>query len=42
MIAPARAAAFEILLKVATTDAHSDELLRSREIDPLSAQDEAG
>jgi 16S rRNA (cytosine967-C5)-methyltransferase len=41
MIAPARAAAFEILLKVATTDAHSDELLRSREVNVLSAQDRA-
>ena len=41
MIAPARAAAFEILLKVTTTDAHSDELLRSREVDALSAQDRA-
>lgn len=41
MIAPARAAAFEILLKVATTDSHSDELLRSREVDALSAQDRA-
>lgn len=41
MIAPARAAAFEILLKVATTDAHSDELLRAREVNALSAQDRA-
>lgn len=40
-IAPARSAAFEILLKVATTDAHSDELLRSREVDALEAQDRA-
>ncbi len=40
-VAPARAAAFEILLKVATTDAHSDELLRGREVDALSAQDRA-
>ena len=40
-VAPARAAAFEILLKVATTDAHSDELLRSREVNALSAQDRA-
>ena len=38
-VVPARAAAFSILLKVATTDAHSDELLRSREVDALSAQD---
>lgn len=41
MIAPARAAAFKILLKVATTTAHSDELLRSREVNALSAQDRA-
>ena len=41
MIAPARLAAFEILLKVTTTDAHSDELLRSRKVDALSAQDRA-
>lgn len=40
-ISPARSAAFEILLKVATTDAHSDELLRSREVDALGAQDRA-
>ncbi|HEV2280390.1 MAG TPA: transcription antitermination factor NusB [Acidobacteriaceae bacterium] len=39
MIAPARRAAFRILLNVATTDAHSDELLRSPEVDALSAQD---
>ena len=39
MIAQARAAAFEILLKIATTDAHSDELLRGDEVDALSAQD---
>ncbi|HEX5235325.1 MAG TPA: transcription antitermination factor NusB [Silvibacterium sp.] len=41
MIARARAAAFSILLRVATTDAHSDELLRSGEVDALSAQDRA-
>jgi 16S rRNA (cytosine967-C5)-methyltransferase len=41
MIAPARAAAFGILLKVSTTDAHSDELLRSHNVDRLSAQDRA-
>jgi 16S rRNA (cytosine967-C5)-methyltransferase len=40
-VAPARAAAFAILLQVATSDAHSDELLRSREVDALSAQDRA-
>jgi 16S rRNA (cytosine967-C5)-methyltransferase len=42
MIARARAAAFEILLKTTTTtDAHSDELLRAPEVDALSAQDRA-
>lgn len=41
MIARARAAAFEILLKIATTDAHSDDLLRGREVDALGAQDRA-
>jgi 16S rRNA (cytosine967-C5)-methyltransferase len=40
-VAPARAVAFEILLKVETTDAHSDELLRGREVNALSAQDRA-
>lgn len=39
MIARARAAAFQILLKVSTTDGHSDELLRAAEIGALSAQD---
>lgn len=39
MIASARAVAFEILLKIAITDAHSDDLLRGREVDALSAQD---
>src|SRR5579862_9143005 len=39
MIAPARRVAFRILLRVATTDAHSDELLRSPDVDALSAQD---
>jgi len=39
MIAPARQAAYRILLQVATTDAHSDDLLRSRDVDALSAQD---
>lgn len=38
-IAPARAAAFSILLKVATSDAHSDELLRAPAVDALSPQD---
>ena len=41
MIAPARAAAFEILQKIKGTDAHSDELLRSPLVDALSAQDRA-
>lgn len=40
-ISPARAISFDILLKVATTDAHSDELLRGREVDVLSTQDRA-
>lgn len=40
-ISPARAIAFEILRRVSTTDAHSDELLRSREVDALGAQDRA-
>lgn len=40
-IARARAAAFEILLKIAATDAHSDELLRGSDVDALSAQDRA-
>jgi 16S rRNA (cytosine967-C5)-methyltransferase len=39
VIAPARRAAFRILLQIATTDAHSDELLRSPEVDALSAAD---
>ncbi|MGC2160652.1 MAG: transcription antitermination factor NusB [Silvibacterium sp.] len=41
MIARARSAAFEILLKVATTDAHSDEQLRSPAVNVLSTQDRA-
>jgi 16S rRNA (cytosine967-C5)-methyltransferase len=41
MIAKARAAAFEILLNVTTTDTHSDDLLRSPQVDALSAQDRA-
>jgi 16S rRNA (cytosine967-C5)-methyltransferase len=46
MVAKARAAAFEILRKVAGADAHSadahgDDLLRAPEIDALSAQDRA-
>ena len=39
MIAPARRVASRILLRVATKGAHSDELLRSREVDALSAAD---
>jgi 16S rRNA (cytosine967-C5)-methyltransferase len=39
MIAPARQAAYRILLQIATTDAHSDELLRERDVNVLSAQD---
>jgi len=39
MIAPARRIAYRILLQIETTDAHSDDLLRSREVDSLSAQD---
>ncbi|MGB7188649.1 MAG: transcription antitermination factor NusB [Acidobacteriaceae bacterium] len=38
-ISLSRSVAFEILLKVATTDAHSDELLRGREVDALEARD---
>jgi 16S rRNA (cytosine967-C5)-methyltransferase len=38
-IAPARCVAFRILLQVAASDAHSDDLLRSHEVDALSAQD---
>ncbi len=41
MIAPARRIAYRILFHVATTDAHSDDLLRSAEVDALSAQDRA-
>jgi 16S rRNA (cytosine967-C5)-methyltransferase len=40
-IAPARDVAFQILLRVATTDAHSDELLRTRQVDALTPQDRA-
>ncbi|MGB9144328.1 MAG: transcription antitermination factor NusB [Acidobacteriaceae bacterium] len=39
MIAPARQISYRILLQIAATDAHSDELLRSREVDALSPQD---
>jgi len=40
-IAAARDAAFHILLKVTSTDAHSDELLRSRQVDALTPSDRA-
>jgi 16S rRNA (cytosine967-C5)-methyltransferase len=39
MIAPARRVACRILLRIATKGAHSDELLRSPEVDALSAAD---
>ena len=39
MIAPARRVSYRILLQIATSDAHSDDLLRSAEVDRLSAQD---
>ncbi|HEX4308825.1 MAG TPA: 16S rRNA (cytosine(967)-C(5))-methyltransferase RsmB [Acidobacteriaceae bacterium] len=39
MIAPARRISYHILLQIASSDAHSDELLRSPEVDALSAQD---
>jgi 16S rRNA (cytosine967-C5)-methyltransferase len=39
MIAPARQVSYRILLQIAASDAHSDELLRSAEVDALSAQD---
>jgi len=38
-IAPARQVAFELLKKIAASEAHSDELLRSRQVNALSAQD---
>jgi 16S rRNA (cytosine967-C5)-methyltransferase len=41
MIAPARSAAFQILLAVTSVDMHSDELLRSPEVDALAIQDRA-
>src|SRR5580698_971544 len=41
MIAPARAAAFQILLAVTSVDMHSDELLRSPQVDALAVQDRA-
>jgi 16S rRNA (cytosine967-C5)-methyltransferase len=39
MIAPARQAAYSILLRIAATDAHSDDLLRGPALDALSRQD---
>lgn len=39
MIAPARRVASGILFRIGTKGAHSDDLLRSREVDALSAQD---
>jgi 16S rRNA (cytosine967-C5)-methyltransferase len=39
MIAPARRISYQLLLQIATTDAHSDDLLRSPDVDALSAQD---
>lgn len=39
MIAPARLVSYRILLQIATSDAHSDELLWSPEVDALSAVD---
>lgn len=39
MIAPARRLSYRVLLQIGTTDAHSDELLRSPEVDALSAPD---
>jgi len=39
MIAPARSAAFEILLMIERNAGHCDELLRSEEVDRLSQQD---
>ena len=39
MIAPARQISYRILLQIATTDAHSDKLLRFRNVDALSAED---
>ena len=41
MIAPARRISYQILLQMATSEAHSDDLLRSPEVDALSTQDRA-
>lgn len=38
-VSPARAVSYQILLQMESAGAHSDELLRSREVDALSAQD---
>ena len=40
-VAPARRISYRILLQIATTDAHSDDLLQSPDVDALSAQDRA-
>ncbi|HVT99189.1 MAG TPA: transcription antitermination factor NusB, partial [Acidobacteriaceae bacterium] len=40
-VAPARRISYRILLQMVTTDAHSDDLLRSPEVDALSTQDRA-
>jgi 16S rRNA (cytosine967-C5)-methyltransferase len=39
MIAPARRVAFDLLQRIAVTDAHSDELLRTMKVNALAAQD---
>jgi len=39
MIAPARRVAFDLLQRMATSDAHSDELLRTMKVNALAAQD---
>ncbi len=39
MIAAARRVSYQILLQITTSDAHSDELLRSAEVDALPAPD---
>lgn len=39
MIAPARQISYRILLQIATSDAHSDDLLHAPEVDALSAVD---
>jgi 16S rRNA (cytosine967-C5)-methyltransferase len=39
MIAPARRVAFDLLQRIVTSDAHSDELLRTMKVNALVAQD---